>query len=78
VFYNIVDMKKRREEGFLEIIIIIILLLVILSLLGVNLRILWENQIIRDNFKFVWDAALFLWSNYLKPLWGLILGAIKG
>lgn len=54
------------KRGFIQIIFIFILFIVILSLLGVSLSSLFNNQTLRDNFSFLWNWTEIIWNNYLK------------
>ena len=65
------------SRGFIQTIVILFLVLVILSLLGINLSQLTENQALRENFSLVWDGIKFLWERYLlhptEVVWNLFL-----
>ncbi|PIR69833.1 MAG: hypothetical protein COU47_00125 [Candidatus Niyogibacteria bacterium CG10_big_fil_rev_8_21_14_0_10_46_36] len=54
------------EKGIIQILIIFILFVVVLSLLGVSLSSLTQNETLRNNFSFVWHWSSFIWENYLK------------
>lgn len=54
------------KGGFIQIILIFILFIVILSLLGVSLSSLFNNQTLRDNFSFLWNWTGIVWNHYLK------------
>ena len=54
-----------NNKGFIQLIVIAVMLIIILSLLGVSLSALFSNKTLRDNFKFVWDSAVYIWNQYL-------------
>lgn len=49
-----------------RLLIIVILIIVVLSLLGVNITSLINNQTLQQNLQAAWDIALSIWNNYLK------------
>jgi len=53
------------NKGFIQFIIIIILLLVVISLLGVSLLDVVNDENVRANFGFVWNFSTWMWDNYL-------------
>jgi hypothetical protein len=59
-------MNKYKNSGFIKAIIVIIIGIIILSLLNVNLRSVFNNKLVRDNFNFVWTNLKTLWGNYLR------------
>ncbi|MBI4114915.1 MAG: hypothetical protein HY445_03675 [Candidatus Niyogibacteria bacterium] len=65
------------QKGIIQIIIILLLFVVILSLLGVSLTSIMNNQTLRDNFQFIWKWALVIWNNVLKTpveyVWNIFL-----
>lgn len=64
-------MKKTRQSGFLQIVIIVIIAIVIISLLGINLRDIAENEKVRSNLTYAYNFASDIWENWLKEpaLW---------
>ena len=54
------------ERGFIQIIIILLLFVVVLSLLGVSLRSMTGNPLVRTNFGYVWETGQWLWDSYLS------------
>jgi len=58
--------SNGARDGFIQLIVILVLFIVILSLLGVSLSSVSQNEIVRDNFGFIRDWAVFIWNNYLK------------
>src|SRR3989344_6367370 len=64
-----------QNGGFMQLIIIILMGVIILSLLGVNLSILFNNKTMNQNFKFINDFLLKVWRDYLvnyaSYVWGV-------
>jgi len=54
-----------KNEGLIQLLIIIVLSVIILSLLGVSLASLVENQTLKGNFTFLWRALKYIWNEYL-------------
>src|SRR3989344_2329036 len=54
-----------KNEGLIQFMIIIVLSVIILSLLGVSLASLVENQTLKGNFTFLWRALKYIWNEYL-------------
>jgi len=65
--------KELKKGGFIQIIVIIVLCVIILSLLGVSLGSLINNKTLRENFVFLWQGIVWVWSHYIagytKTLW---------
>ncbi|MDP2676614.1 MAG: hypothetical protein Q8O83_02940 [bacterium] len=65
------------EKGIIQIVIIFILFIIVLSLLGVSLSSLTQNETLRNNFSFVWHWSSIVWNNYLKApaekAWGFFI-----
>ena len=55
------------NKGIIQLLIIIILSVIILSLLGVSLRALFNDQTLKENFIFVWDFIRHAWGTYVWP-----------
>ena len=56
------------ERGFVKILIIILFGIVVLSFLGVNLKEVFQNRTLGENFAFVFGGMKSLWENYiLRP-----------
>lgn len=79
-----------RNKGFIQIIIIVVLLVIILSLLGVSLSSLFSNPVLQQNFGFLGNWLIKLWTNYLSQpfqyiwdiwvdlIWGTFIDTLKG
>ena len=50
------------NRGFVEVILAVIILIIILSLFGVSLAKIFDNQMVKDNFGFIWSWARPLWN----------------
>ena len=59
---------KNNDDGFVQLLIIIVLLLVIISLLGVSVKKVYENELIKENFSFSLRAAVGIWDEHISPL----------
>ena len=53
---------KLMNRGFVEVILAVIILIIILSLFGVSLAKIFDNQMVKDNFGFIWSWARPLWN----------------
>jgi len=58
-------------------LIIIILSVIILSLLGVSLTSLFNDNTIRENFVFLWGGVKHLWVVYVWPYAGTAWEALR-
>lgn len=57
------------QQGFIKLLIIFIFLIVLISILEVNLKELFQNRTLGENFAFVFGGMRSLWENYLlRPL----------
>ncbi|MBI2023326.1 hypothetical protein HYT01_02055 [Candidatus Giovannonibacteria bacterium] len=64
------------KQGFIQILIIIALLVIILSLLGVSLKSLFTDTLLKDNFKYLGGWMLKLWDKsyaYVKDKFATVL-----
>jgi hypothetical protein len=59
-------MRQTRQKGFIEAIVIIIIAIATLSYFGINLRGFFDSPLVRENFKYVFDFATWLWHGYLR------------
>ena len=59
---------KRYTSGIIQLAVIIILAVVVLSLLGVSLSSLINNQTLTENFIFLWGWVKWVWINYASAL----------
>jgi len=78
-----------QQKGFVQLIIIVALLVIILSLLGVSLRALFANELLKENFGFIGEWLRWFWNGYLgmpfrlfyegfvKPFWERFLDALR-
>ncbi len=53
------------NQGFLKIIILLIVVIIILSLFKIRISAIFENQFVKENFGFIWNAMKSLWNKYL-------------
>ncbi|MBI2610289.1 hypothetical protein HYW53_03960 [Candidatus Giovannonibacteria bacterium] len=53
------------EKGFIQLIVIIVLSIIIVSLLGISLGELFQNQVLKDNFSITFKALNYVWNNFL-------------
>ena len=50
------------NKGFIEILLAVAVVVIILSLLGISLGSIFGNQLLKDNFGFIWDWIKFSWQ----------------
>lgn len=66
-----------QENGFIQLVIIFLLLIVIISLLGVSLSSLIQNETLKENFGIVGGWVEWVWNNILKgpaqALWNIFI-----
>ena len=55
-----------QDRGIIQLIVILVLVVVIISLLGVQLGEVFQNEVLQDNLSLVFRAAKFVWENYLQ------------
>lgn len=71
----------NSESGFIKIIIIIVLIIVIISLLGISLKEIFgrlsSNPQITENFIFVKNWIVDVYSTYLSGPVGHLFGYLK-
>jgi len=68
----------KNNKGFIQLIVIIALVLIVISLLGVSLGDLFDNETLQKNFSFAWQWAKYIWDNYFYPLvWKPLLEATE-
>jgi hypothetical protein len=53
------------QRGFIQLIVIVALLIIVISLLGVNLKDVAGNPLVKGNFSYVYNFSTWLWDNYL-------------
>lgn len=53
------------NKGFIQLIFIFALLLIIVSMMGVSLKDVFGNQLVKGNFSYVYNFSNWLWENYL-------------
>ena len=51
-----------RNRGFIEILLAVVVVVIILSLLGISLGSIFGNQLLKDNFGFIWNWIVFSWQ----------------
>jgi hypothetical protein len=68
---------ERYNQGIVQFLIIIILSVIILSLLGVSLTSLFNDNTIRENFVFLWGGVKHIWLTYIWPYADNAWGALK-
>ncbi len=56
----------NTRGGFISILIIIVLTVVILSLLGVSLGSLLNNKTLQENFNYLWQGLVWIWTHYIR------------
>lgn len=68
--YNIFNMIQRVQtnRGLVKTIVIFVLALIIISYLGLNIKSIVASQTFQDNWTFIKDLAINIWSNYLKGI----------
>jgi hypothetical protein len=61
------------NKGIIQILVILVLFVIILSFFGISLSAVFENELVKKNFEFIWKWAkhawnwsLFVWDNYLS------------
>lgn len=61
-------MKKRfsTNGGLIKTVVLVIAGLILLAYLGLNLRSIVESQTFMDNWSYIKDLIITIWSNYLK------------
>jgi hypothetical protein len=62
-------MKKidvHQNRGLMKMIVLIVIALILLAYFGLNLREITSSQIFTDNWEFLKNLCLNIWSNYLK------------
>lgn len=65
-----------QKQGFIQLLIIIVLTIVIVSLLGVSLGDLFDNQTLKNNFSFAYKWVKYGWDNYFYPyIWQPLIKA---
>ena len=67
-----------KNRGFIQLIVILALVLIVISLLGISLGDLFDNETLKKNFSFAWRWTKYIWDNYLYPLvWQPLLKAAE-
>ncbi|OHA12861.1 MAG: hypothetical protein A2909_00185 [Candidatus Tagabacteria bacterium RIFCSPLOWO2_01_FULL_39_11] len=61
------------DKGIIQILVILVLFVIILSFLGISLGAIFKNELVRDNFAFIWkwakqawDWSVYAWGGYLS------------
>ncbi|MFA6602076.1 MAG: hypothetical protein WCT02_04435 [Candidatus Paceibacterota bacterium] len=57
---------KTTNRGLIKTIVLIVVLLLILAYFGFNLRAIVSSQTFQDNWNFLKDLTVNVWSNYLS------------
>ncbi len=69
--------KIQTNRGLVKMLVLILVLLVIFAYLGLNIRSIIASETFRDNWSFLRDLSVNIWSDYLKGplgyLWSSIL-----
>lgn len=60
-----------KNRGFIRLILSIIIIIVILSLFNIDIRSIFESELVQKNLGFVWGLLTTLWENILRDpaLW---------
>ncbi|OGF52258.1 hypothetical protein A3I27_01850 [Candidatus Giovannonibacteria bacterium RIFCSPLOWO2_02_FULL_43_11b] len=61
----------------IKTLIIIILAIVVISLLGISIGDLTQNQKLKENFSIAWRWSQYAWINFIHPIWEPLLKAAK-
>lgn len=61
-------MKKncKTNRGLIKTVVLVIAGLILLAYLGLNLRSIVESQTFIDNWEFIKNLIVTIWSDYLK------------
>ncbi len=56
----------RKNQGLIQLVILIAAVIVLLSFFGINLRKIFANDTVRENFAFVKEKLAFWWNAWIK------------
>lgn len=59
------------NRGFLRFIIALIIFIIVLSLLGINVRGVFEHPLVQENLSFLTDGLKFLWGLFVEGIQNL-------
>lgn len=65
-----------NNRGFIEIILAVVILVIILSLFGISLAKIFNNQLLKDNFGLIWEWIKFGWQ-WLSSFLIAILDSVR-
>lgn len=67
-------MAYSGNRGLSEIIFVIVIAVIVMSVFGVDLRKIGENETLRITVHYVWETLTSAWGEYVRPagayLWG--------
>ncbi len=58
--------SPESNKGIIRFIILIIIAIAVLSYFGFDLRKIFESDLAKNNFAYVWNWAVYAWDNFLK------------
>ena len=58
--------KFSHNRGLIKTVVLVIAGLILLAYLGLNLRSIVESQTFIDNWEFIKNLMVTIWSDYLK------------
>lgn len=61
----------RKNRGFIKLILSVVILIVILSLFRIDIKSIFESELVQKNLGYVWSFVVGLWDTLLKTpaLW---------
>jgi len=54
-----------NQSGFIKYIILIIILIIILSYFGINIKSIFESDLFKNNFNYIFGGVKYVWEAYL-------------
>lgn len=57
-----------KNRGFIEILLAVTILIIILSLFGISLTSIFNNETLKANFLYVWGWIKFVWIWFLEKI----------
>ena len=70
-----IPMKKpiQKRGGLIKIVLLIVIALVVLGFFGSNLREIIDSPTVKENFSYVWNAALLVFN----WIWGVLVSVFE-
>ena len=66
----------QTNRGLVRTLVVILIALLLLSYFGLNIRSIVDSETIQENWAFVRELAVNVWSNHMKPALFYLYSAI--